>query len=78
MKWLFHVGTQGNVNAEIPFTCGSLLRTDLMDLKRHEDDFPQANSQNTMGIWLSKDGHLHSTLTAFTTVAIRLGQQQGR
>lgn len=49
-----------------------------MDLKRHEDDFPQANSQNAMGTWLSKDGHLHGTLTAFITVVIRLGQQQGR
>lgn len=40
--------------------------------------FPQANSRSAVGAWLRKDDHLHSTLTAFITVVIRLGQQQVR
>lgn len=36
--------------------------------------FPRAYSRNSVEAWSIKDGHLHSTLTAF----IRLGQQQDR
>lgn len=39
-----------------------------------ETTFPQAYSRNAAEAWSIKDGHLHSTLTAF----IRLGQQQER